>query len=72
MPPCKLFYKGFFLSFVQIRRKHLQKKTDTEPWMILEKALRNLDTTRPTFSSQNPGNDIVAHNTAYGSLRKGF
>lgn len=48
------------LSFVQ-RIKFFQKKTDTEPWMILEKASRNLDTTRQTFSSQRPRNDRVAN-----------
>jgi len=47
---------------VQIRREHLQKKTDTEPWMTLEKALRNLDTTRQIFLSLSPESDRVPEN----------
>lgn len=54
-----------WLWFLQIRRKHLQKKTDIEPWMTLEKALRSLDTTRQIFSSLRPGSDRFAGNAAY-------
>lgn len=46
---------------MQIRKKYLQNKKGTELWMILEKVLRNLNTTRQTFSSQRSRNDNIAN-----------
>lgn len=40
--------------------------------MILEKALRNLDTIRQTFSSQESRNDRVANKTVCESWWEGF
>ena len=42
---------------MQIRRKHLLRKTNTEPWMISEKAFESSDTTRSIFLSPSPRSD---------------